>query len=199
MASRDVDTTHLSPPDTEPEMNTLVKRQKGGEKGTSFRAWCDGTICQLGLERVPIGLNRKRALDSLIGRIFCGKPPKSAVADLGDIECRSRVNPRSVSIFPENALETTDPGLGLRAPEIIGRRFRLFRRLEHGAEPTRHLRKAQNGFRCNIALIGQDLRDAVHRAGTLLQGMPRVAVRLHAREDVVGPRRSRIIVELGRA
>jgi hypothetical protein len=44
------------------------------------------------------------ALDSLRGRIFCGKPPKSAVADLGDIDCRSRVNPRSVSTFPENAL-----------------------------------------------------------------------------------------------
>jgi peptidoglycan/LPS O-acetylase OafA/YrhL len=28
----------------------------------------------------------------------------SASADLGDIECRSRVNPRSVSTFPENAL-----------------------------------------------------------------------------------------------
>src|SRR6266849_2762860 len=46
------------------------------------------------------------------GRIFCGKPPKSAIADLGNIECRSRVNPRSVStpdqvrgrLFPENAL-----------------------------------------------------------------------------------------------
>src|SRR5713101_1829245 len=42
--------------------------------------------------------------DSLLGRIFCGKPLKSAIADLSNIECRSRVNPRSVSTFPENAL-----------------------------------------------------------------------------------------------
>src|ERR1700681_3709373 len=36
--------------------------------------------------------------------IFLRKPPKSAVADLGDIECRSRVNPRSVSTFRDHAL-----------------------------------------------------------------------------------------------
>src|SRR5712692_8943645 len=59
------------------------------------------------LERVSICWNRKRALAFLVGRIFCGKPPKSAVADLGDIECRSRVYPRSVSTFPENALAPT--------------------------------------------------------------------------------------------
>src|SRR5712692_10470598 len=57
-----------------------------------------------GLERIPIRLNPECALASFGGRIFCGKPPKSAVADLGYIECRSRVNPRSVSTFPENAL-----------------------------------------------------------------------------------------------
>src|SRR5713226_272342 len=56
------------------------------------------------LERISITLNRKCALASLVGRIFCGKPPKSAVADLGDIDCQSRVNPRSVPTFPENAL-----------------------------------------------------------------------------------------------
>src|SRR5713101_5097 len=42
--------------------------------------------------------------DSLLGRIFCGKPLKSAIADWSNILCRSRVNPRSVSTFPENAL-----------------------------------------------------------------------------------------------
>src|ERR1700737_3541464 len=71
------------------------------------------------LERVPIRLNRKRALDSLLGRIFCGKPPKSAVADLGDIDCRSRVNPRSVSTFPENA---PMPGLRMR-PSLLNPLF----------------------------------------------------------------------------
>src|SRR6266852_9420665 len=69
---------------------------------SSRRSICR-SIISFTLERVPIGLNRKRALDSLFGRIFCGKPLKSAVADLSNIECRSRVNPRSVSTFPENA------------------------------------------------------------------------------------------------
>ena len=52
------------------------KRKKAGAH-TVFKE----TECAL--ERVPIRLNRKRALDSLVGRIFCGKP---------------------VTTFPENAL-----------------------------------------------------------------------------------------------
>src|ERR1700682_5910939 len=53
-------------------------------------------------ERVSIELNRKRALAFVSGRIFCGKPPpKSAIADLGDIDCRSRVDPRSVSAIAD--------------------------------------------------------------------------------------------------
>src|ERR1700730_10211025 len=70
-------------------------------------------------ERVSNRFNRKRALASLVGRIFCGEPPKSAIADLGDIECRSRVNPRSVSTFPENALARR---LGVLRPQVKHRR-----------------------------------------------------------------------------
>jgi iron(II)-dependent oxidoreductase len=50
--------------------------------------------------------------DSSIGRIFCGKPPKSAVADLGNISRRSRVDPRSVHTFPENAPAEAGPWPG---------------------------------------------------------------------------------------
>src|SRR5258705_7916331 len=46
----------------------------------------------------------RRLLDSSVIAFPYGKPPKSAVADLGKVECRSRVNPRSVSTFPGNAL-----------------------------------------------------------------------------------------------
>src|SRR6266852_8012975 len=45
------------------------------------------------LERVPFWLNWERALDSLFGRIFCGK---------------------AVSTFPENALATSPESLALR-------------------------------------------------------------------------------------
>ncbi len=60
-----------------------------------------------------VGLPRRIGVATFLhGRIFCGKPPKSAVADLGNptwanIERRSRVNPRSVPTFPENALGWT--------------------------------------------------------------------------------------------
>lgn len=53
-------------------------------------------------------------------------------------------------------LETTNLGLGLRTPELIGCHFGLFGRLEHGTEPARHLRQAQDGFRRDIAVVGQD-------------------------------------------
>ena len=49
------------------------------------------------------------ALDSMFVAFPIGKPPKSALADLGAIECRSRVNPRSVSTFPGNALAKLVP------------------------------------------------------------------------------------------
>src|SRR6266852_5464542 len=57
--------------------------------GTSILDLSELTRVQgnIGLERVSIRLNRKRALASLVGRIFCGKP---------------------VSTFPENALRRGD-------------------------------------------------------------------------------------------
>ena len=57
----------------------LIIEVDGGQHATDKR---DG-VRERWLERVPIRLNRKRALDSLVGRIFCGKP---------------------VPTFPENAL-----------------------------------------------------------------------------------------------
>src|SRR5216683_2501925 len=82
------------------------------------------------------------------GRIFCGKPPKSAIADLGNIECRSRVNPRSVStpdqvrgrLFPENALMTR---LTIERPpvapigELCRRPFRIGRARKLGEDPPK--------------------------------------------------------------
>src|SRR5262249_43389041 len=53
-------------------------------------------------------------------------------------------------------LETAHLALGLRAPEIIGRSSCLFRRLEHGSEPARDLRQAQEGFCRDIAIVRQD-------------------------------------------
>src|SRR5262249_35510314 len=41
--------------------------------------------------------------------------------------------------------EAAHLALGLRAPEIVDRCSCLFGRLEHGSEPARHLRKAQEG------------------------------------------------------
>src|SRR6516225_8370414 len=100
---------------------------------------------------------------------------------------------------PCSKLEAANPGFGLRAPQIIGRRSRLLGRLKHGAEPPRHLREAQERFRRDIAVVGKDGCNYVDRAGALLQCPPRLAVRLHAGENVVGAGGSWIIVELGRA
>src|SRR5262245_24081977 len=94
--------------------------------------------------------------------------------------------------------EATDLGLCLRAPEIIDRGSRLLGRPEHDAELTGPLRNAQEGFCRNVALVRQDQRDDIDRAGALLQRVPRVPVGLHTGEDIVGARRRRVIVELGR-
>ena len=53
-----------------------------------------------------------------------------------------------------------------------------------------------NGLGRDVALVGQHRGDDVDRAGALLERAPRVAIRLHAGEDVVGARDGRIVVEI---
>src|SRR2546428_11328897 len=79
------------------------------------------------LERVPIRLKRKRALDSIRGRIFCGKP---------------------VSTFPENAL-MSDAGRGSGTPGaayvvIQGWAARCTARVH----PAAHMEISMNGKIC---------------------------------------------------
>src|SRR5262249_37114341 len=83
--------------------------------------------------------------------------------------------------------------------EVVGGWARLLRGLEHSAKSARHLRQAQIGFGRNIAVIRQNRRDHVDRAGALLQRPPRFAIGLHAGENIVGARGGGIIVELGGA
>src|SRR4051794_35036451 len=92
-------------------------------------------------------------------------------------------------IYPTNrALETADPGLGLRTPQIIDCGSGLLGRLKHGAKPTRHLRQTEDRFRRYITVVGKNGCDNIDRAGALLQSVPRLSTRLHAREDIVGTR-----------
>src|SRR6266849_2383579 len=57
----------------------------------------------LALERVPISLNRERALDSLRGRIFCGKPvstfPENALTPWSGVPYRARCGLERVAIW----------------------------------------------------------------------------------------------------
>jgi transposase len=55
---------------------------------------------------------QKRAFFLCPGLCHSGAPPKSAVADLGTIECRSRVNPRSVAARPESIITGRGYGFG---------------------------------------------------------------------------------------
>ena len=96
-------------------------------------------------------------------------------------------------------LEAADPGLGLRTPQIIDGGSGLLGRLKHGAKPTRHLRQTEDGFGRYITVVGKNGCDNIDRAGALLQSVPRLPTRLHAREDIVGTRGGRIVVVLGRA
>jgi len=84
--------------------------------------------------------------------------------------------------------KTTHLGFGLRTPEFACCRPCLFRQSEHGPETTRNLWKAQERLRRDVAIVRQDRRDHIDRAGTLLQRAPCVAIGVHAGEDIVGSR-----------
>src|SRR6185503_4801219 len=100
---------------------------------------------------------------------------------------------------PVRRSEATHLGFGLGALEIVGGRSCLLGRAEHGAKPPGDLGEAQDRFRGDIAIVRQDRSDDVDGAGALIQGLPCLAIGLHAGKDVVSPGSGRIVVEFRRA
>lgn len=95
----------------------------------------------------------------------------------------------------KGASETSHFRFCLSTSKFIERACRLFGRAELSAKVSPDLRHAQDGFGCDVAIVGQQRRDHVDGAGALIDRLSRFAIRLEATEHIFRSRRRRIIVD----
>ena len=92
--------------------------------------------------------------------------------------------------------ETPHFGFRLGAPQIVQRAIGLFGRAKLAAKIAPHLGHAQHGFGGDVAIIRQQRREDIDRAGALIDRLPGFAVGFHAAEHILHPRIRRIIVDV---
>ena len=100
------------------------------------------------------------------------------------IQCTVGTHPHD-GATAEQRSKAPDLSLGLCPAEIIDGGSGLFRGAELLAALTLDLGQTDDGFPGDVALVRQDRRDYIDGTGASLQGVPRLAVRLHAGEHIV--------------